>query len=256
MNALRAPSVMPGCEPMSHVAGSAVGAVVVHGFTGTPWSVRAIADGVAAAGFDVELPRLPGHGTNVDDMVTTTWSDWAAEVARARAALAGRCEQVVLIGQSMGATLVLASALAEPDVAGLVCINPATRARTPEELELIDDLLADGFEVAPGEGSDIADPDGSDISYDGTPLRPLRSLLVDGIAPIEHRFAELGAPLRLFTSRQDHVVPPTDSEHLARTYGGTVEHTWLDRSFHVATQDFDRDLVTAESVAFVERMAP
>lgn len=238
---------------MSHVAGSEIGVVVVHGFTGTPWSVRGIADALVAAGFDVELPRLPGHGTSVDDMITTGWSDWTAEVERARAALVERCDRVVLIGQSMGATLVLASAVAVPDVAGLVCINPATRARTHEELALIDDLLEDGFEVAPGEGSDIADPDGSDISYDGTPLRPLRSLLLDGIAPIEHRFAELTAPLRLFTSRQDHVVPPTDSEHLARTYGGPVEHTWLDRSFHVATQDFDRELVTAESIAFVER---
>jgi carboxylesterase len=62
-------------------------------------------------------------------------------------------------------------------------------------------------------------------------------------------------PLRLFTSRNDHVVEPSDSEHLAATYGGEVEHTWLDRSYHVATQDFDRELIFAESVAFVEQIA-
>jgi carboxylesterase len=245
---------MPGCEPMSHVAGSPVGVVVVHGFTGTPWSVRGVADAMVAAGFDVELPRLPGHATTVEDMIATDWSDWSGEVARARAAIAERCDQVVLVGQSMGATLILASAIHDPDVAGLVCINPATRTRAPEELALIDDLLEDGFPIVPGEGSDIADPESSDVSYDGTPLRPLRSLLVDGIAPIEQRFSELTAPLRLFTSRQDHVVPPGDSEHLLGTYGGVVEHTWLERSYHVATRDFDRDLVTAESVAFVGRV--
>lgn len=119
---------------------------------------------------------------------------------------------------------------------------------------MIDDLLDDDFQIAPGEGSDIADPDSSDISYDGTPLRPLRSLLVDGIAPIEQRYDELAMPLRLFTSRQDHVVPPADSEHLAAVYGGPVEHTWLERSFHVATRDYDRDLVTGETIAFVERV--
>jgi len=245
---------MPGCEPLSHVAGSATGVVVVHGFTGTPWSVRGIAEAMVAAGLDVELPRLPGHGTTVDDMLTTGWPDWSGEVARARAAVAERCDRVVLVGQSMGATLVLASAVADPDLAALVCINPLVRSRTQDELDLIDGLLEDGFEVAPGEGSDIADPDSSDISYDGTPLRPLRSLLVEGVVPIEHRFAGLTMPLRLFTSRQDHVVPPADSEHLAGTYGGPVEHTWLERSFHVATRDFDRDLVTAEAVAFVERV--
>jgi carboxylesterase len=251
----RAPSVIPGCEPLSHAGGSPIGVLVVHGFTGTPASMRGIADAMVAAGFDVELPRLPGHGTTVDDMVATGWADWFGEVARTRAALTERCERIVLVGQSMGATLVLASAIAEPDLVGLVCINPATRMRAPDELDMIDDLLEDDFQIVPGEGSDIADPDGSDISYDGTPLRPLRSLLHDGIAPIERRFAELAAPLRLFTSRQDHVVPPADSEHLAATYGGAVDHTWLERSFHVATRDYERHLVTAESVAFVERVA-
>ena len=82
----------------------------------------------------------------------------------------------------------------------------------------------------------------------------MRSLLVDGVVPITDRFGELGVPLRLFTSRHDHVVEPVDSEHLAMSYGGPVEHTWLERSFHVATRDFDRDLVVAETVAFVERV--
>lgn len=255
MSTTRIPSVMPGCEPMSHLGGSPIGVLVVHGFTGTPASMRGVADAMVAAGFDVELPRLPGHGTSVEDMLTTGWADWSAEVDRARAALTERCDRIVLVGQSMGAALVLSSAIAAPDVHGVVCINPVTRMRSQEELEMIDDLLDDDFQIVPGEGSDIADPDSSDIAYDGTPLRPLRSLLLDGIAPIERRFAEVTAPLRLFTSRQDHVVPPSDSEHLAATYGGEVDHTWLERSFHVATRDYDRDLVIAESVAFVERVA-
>ncbi len=108
-----------------------------------------------------------------------------------------------------------------------------------------------GSHIVPGEGSDIADPDSSDIAYAGTPLAPLKSLLLDGVAPITDRFAELTMPLRLFTSRNDHVVDPADSVHLAATYGGPVVHTWLERSFHVATRDYDRDLIVAESLAFV-----
>ena len=246
--------MLAGCEPFSHRAGSATGAVVLHGFTGTPVSVRGVAEAVAAAGFDVELPRLPGHGTTVEDMMTTCWSDWFDEVARARRALADRCDHIVLIGQSMGATLALASAISDP-VAGLVCVNPLTRMRTAEEMELIDGLLEDEFEIVPGEGSDIADPEGLDLSYNGTPLRPLRSLLLDGVAPIEHRYGEIAAPLRLFTSRQDHVVTPSDSEFLAGAYGGTVEHSWLERSYHVATCDYDRDVVTAGAVGFVAGVA-
>ena len=57
------------------------------------------------------------------------------------------------------------------------------------------------------------------------------------------RYGELTMPLLLFTSRQDHVVEPAQSEYLAATYGGPVDHRWLERSYHVATQDFDRDVI-------------
>ena len=108
--------------------------------------------------------------------------------------------------------------------------------------------------VITGEGSDIADPDSSDVAYAGTPIKPLQSLLLEGVAPIADRYGEIAVPLRLFTSRHDHVVDPADSEYLAATYAGPVEHTWLERSYHVATRDYDRDLIVAESLAFVSRV--
>ncbi len=88
------------------------------------------------------------------------------------------------------------------------------------------------------------------MAYPATPVAPLISLLDDGVAPITGRYGELTMPLLLFTSRQDHVVDPGQSEHLARTYGGEVDHRWLERSYHVATQDYDRHDVIAAAVEF------
>lgn len=239
---------------MSHAAGSPVGVLAVHGFTGSPASMRGIAEAMVAAGFDVELPRLPGHGTTIDDMLTTSWHDWSGEVDRSWCALAERTDRVVVVGQSVGATLALWVALEHPETAGLVCINPPTRMRDADTMAMIDELIEDGPAVVPGEGSDIADPDETDIAYPGTPLVPLRSLLFDGIAPITGRFGELTMPLRLFTSRQDHVVEPADSEYLAAEYGGPVDHIWLERSYHVATRDYDRHAITDGAVAFVREL--
>lgn len=247
-------AVLPGCEAWSARAGSQVGVLVVHGFTGAPFGMRRIADAVAGAGYDVELPRLPGHGTSVEDMLATRWTDWAGEVDEALARLTGRVERVLAIGQSMGASLVLDAALGAQDLAGVVCINPLTRPCDAEALEMIDDFLEDGITVAPGEGSDVADPDAREIAYSGTPLAPLRSLMCDGVALITDRFHELTMPLRLFTSRQDHVVPVADSEHLAATWGGSVEHTWLERSYHVASVDYDRDVIIDHTLAFLARV--
>ena len=77
------------------------------------------------------------------------------------------------------------------------------------------------------------------------------SFLDDGLAPIEDRYGELTMPLLLLTSREDHVVAPADSEFLAEHYGGPVDHRWLERSYHVATQDFDRDVINVAAVEFV-----
>jgi carboxylesterase len=248
------PDVMAGCEPWSYSAGADTGAVVIHGFTGCPASVRGLADSLAVAGFDIELPRLPGHGTAVTEMLETRWHDWFDVAESAYLRLTSRVANAVLVGQSMGATLALALAQRHPAVRGVVCINPLTRLRDADTMAMIAEYIDDGIAVVPGEGSDIADPDSSDVAYSGTPLAPLQSMLIDGVGPITTKFTNMIMPLRLFTSRQDHVVDPADSEYLASAWGGNVEHTWLERSFHVATRDFDRDLVHDETVAFVRSL--
>ncbi|MEM1333580.1 MAG: alpha/beta fold hydrolase, partial [Actinomycetota bacterium] len=122
--------VLPGCDAFVHDAGPDVstGVLVVHGFTGNPSSMRLQAEAAAAAGHHVEQPRLPGHGTTLEEMLTTSWDDWSAEAAAAYDRLAGRADRIVVAGLSMGGTLTLWTGLERRDDArlrGLVCINPA-----------------------------------------------------------------------------------------------------------------------------------
>lgn len=249
-----APVVLPGAEAWSHATpdpddGRAPGALVLHGFTGNPSSMRSLAESFAGAGFHVELPRLPGHGTNVEDMMATGWSDWTGEVEAAHQRLTARAGDVVVAGLSMGGSLTLWAALEHPEVVGIVCINPATTPQGSDVLAMVDEMLAGGSETMPAIGSDIADPDSHEIAYDATPLRPLQELM-RGLTHLASRYGELAMPLLLFTSRQDHVVEPAQSEYLAERYGGKVDHRWLERSYHVATQDFDRDVINVEAAAF------
>jgi carboxylesterase len=108
--------------------------------------------------------------------------------------------------------------------------------------------------VIPGDGNDIADPDAHEIGYANTPIDPLISLIDDGLAPLSARYGELVQPLLLITSRQDHTIEPAQSERLAASYGGPVDHRWLERSYHVATLDFDRDVVAVAAVEFARKV--
>ncbi|MGA9278942.1 alpha/beta hydrolase [Ilumatobacter sp.] len=249
--------VMDGCEPFAHVGSASTGVLVLHGFTGNPSSMAAQAQAFAAAGYHVEQPRLPGHGTTLADMQTTCWSDWSDEAAAAYDRLVERADRIVVIGLSMGGTLTLWTGLQRLDddrLKGLICVNAATTPHDPEMVELVEGLLEDGVEVSPSIGGDIADPDAVEIAYEGTPLRQLLSLTNDGLAPIADRYGELEVPLLIFSSTDDHVVPPDNSAHLRDTAGGDVDFVTLERSFHVATQDFDRELINERSLAFIERV--
>ena len=248
--------VLPGAEPWSATGTEPVGALCIHGFTGNPSSMRGVAEAFAAAGLHVELPRLPGHGTVVDDMLDTRWDDWAAEAEAAYQRLVARVDRVVVAGLSMGGTLALRVAADHPEVAGLVLVNPAAQPFAVELTEMVEGMLAEGQEVMAGIGSDIADPDATESAYEGTPLRPLLSFAVDGIEPVSHEYPSMTMPLLLITSRNDHVVDPAASDFLAEHYGGPVERILLDRSYHVATQDYDRELIFAEAVSFAQKLLP
>jgi carboxylesterase len=247
-------ATIPGAEPWSHTGDGPHGALVIHGFTGNPGSMRGLAEAFAAAGFHVEMPLLPGHGTVVDEMVPTRWADWAEAAEAAYQAIAARADKVVVAGLSMGGALTLRVGADHPEVAGLVCVNPATQPQPAEVLEMLHGMLDGGTELMPAIGSDIADPDVHESAYEATPLRALLSLVEDGLAPLAKEYPGMRQPLLLLNSPQDHVVDPAQAEYLADNYGGPLERVTLERSYHVATQDYDKDLIFESAVAFARRV--
>ncbi len=48
---------------------------------------------------------------------------------------------------------------------------------------------------------------------------------------------------------------PAQGDHLAAAWGGPIERVVLERSYHVATQDYDKGLIEERSVAFADQHA-
>ncbi len=81
--------------------------------------------GSRAEGYQVEVPRLPGHGTDVRDLGRTRYADWAAAAEEVVEQVANRTDHLVLVGLSMGGTLTLDIASRRRDlVDAAVVINP------------------------------------------------------------------------------------------------------------------------------------
>jgi carboxylesterase len=226
---------------------------VLHGFTGNPQSMRPLAEALAAAGFTVDLPLLPGHGTSIEDMVPTRFADWAKGADHAYQSLASRCERVALAGLSMGGTLACWLAERHVDVSGIAVVNPFVDPPPPEFREAIGQLLDQGTEVLDGIGSDIAKVGSYEAAYKGTPLAALLSLF-DGVDEVYPALGSITCPTLLLSSREDHVVAPVSGDVLEASVGGPIERVFLERSYHVATLDWDAPLIEERVVAFADQV--
>lgn len=94
----------PICFPIFKTNGNK-GVLLIHGFTGSPHDMAYVAQRLFNEGFTVSVPRLPGHGTNHKDFLNSTWEDWVRRSIDAYLDLTNFCDQISVVGLSMGALL-------------------------------------------------------------------------------------------------------------------------------------------------------
>lgn len=205
-----------------------------------------------AAGFQVLLPRLPGHGTTWQELNRTAWTDWYASVEEAFTTLRARCEQVFLAGLSMGGALCLR--LAEQHgsgVSGLTLVNPVINISDPRmrALPVLRLLPSLG-----GIANDIAQPGQDEWGYDRLPLRALHSQTFLW-ADVRRNLHHVDQPLLVYRAIHDHVADPS-SVRLIKAGVRSSDQTYIElqRSYHVATLDYDADDIFEGSVAFFRRL--
>lgn len=246
-------AVQPYAEPYSGGLGRR-GVLLCHGFTGSVMAMRPWADHLVQAEFRVSVPRLPGHGTSWQELNQTTWTDWYAEVDRAFGALRAECDHVFVAGLSMGATLCLR--LAEqhgPAVAGLALVNPVLNITDPR-IHILP-LLKRIFPSLGAIAGDIARPGVDEGAYDRNPLRAMHSQTFLW-ADVRAHLGEVTQPLLNFWSRQDHTVDPSTLPILQAGIRSTdATFVTLERSYHVATLDYDAAEIFRRSSDFFSRLA-
>jgi carboxylesterase len=250
--------VLPGAEPFAFPGGNGpdgrTGVLLVHGFTGTPMSMRPWGEHLAEAGFAVGCPLLPGHGTRWQDCNLVTEEDWTTAVGTAFDELAKDVDRVVVAGLSMGGTLAIRLAEQRPsDVAALVLVNPSllTQRLDAKLLPLIAKLTPSWAPI----GSDIKKPGVTELAYPKLPTRAVLGLRRLWAATR----ADLGrvtAPVLLFRSTEDHVVEPASGKALLAGIASTdVTEVLLENSYHVATLDHDAPAIFEGSVDWIRTHA-
>jgi carboxylesterase len=239
--------IRPGAEPFRLGSGP-TGALLLHGFTGSPASLRPLGQFLADGGVSVVGPLLPGHGTtDWNDLATATTQSWTAAADEGLAALSD-CDTVMVVALSMGAALALDLAARRPDrVEGLVLINPYVR-----DPRL---AMAGGMRLfmrsVKGVGNDIKKPGQDEVCSERIPVRTLTQV---------HRLHRLAGralpsvtqPLLVLRSNDDHTVDASNAALIMERAGSErKELVRLTNSFHVATLDYDADVIQERTLAFM-----
>jgi carboxylesterase len=246
--------LIPTAEPF-FFPGEGAGCLLVHGFTGAPKEMRKLGTYLAGQGHAVLGVRLAAHATQPQDMIRARWHDWLASVEDGYHLLSGCCDQIFVLGLSMGGLLALTLAARLP-VAGLVIM--ATPHHLPNDpripflkpLSLLQPFIPKG-------PSNYFEPQAfaEHVCY---PADPTRAYVEVRILLSEMRAAlpKISAPALLIYSRQDAVVTPQE-RHMELIYEslGSADKSslWIENSSHVITCDAQRQQVFEAAGQFIAR---
>jgi carboxylesterase len=233
--------------------GRSIGVLLVHGYTGSPASIKPWARALAEQGYAAEVPLLPGHGTRWQDLNKVTWRQWYSEAEAGFDRLRESCDAVVVGGLSMGGAVALRLAEERDDqIAGIVLVNPfLSSIRT--ELQLLP-VIKYVLPALRGIVNDIRKPDQDEHGYDRLPLKGLAEVtsMWKTVVPDLGRVTQ---PLLYFRSNNDHVIDPSSAATVLHGVSSKdVEERVLNDSYHVATLDNDAERIFAESAEFIARV--
>ena len=229
----------------------------MHGFTGTPKSMRPWGEHLAAAGFTVRCPLLPGHGTRWQDCNASTHdqmvrrrSSEAFDELRRRVRPRSSSP-----GLSMGGTLATRLAEVRPDdVAGLVLVNPSllTQRLDAKLLPLLARLTGAGRRSAATSRS----PASPSSPTPKLPTRAMMQLRSSGRPPAP---TSPGSPRRCSSSAAPRTTSSSRSTRQVLLDGVAstdVTEVVLEDSYHVATLDNDAPAIFAGSVDWIRAHVP
>jgi len=242
---------LAGGQPFLLPAGRR-GALLIHGFTGFPRDMRPVGEALQAAGLTALGVRLPGHGTQVDDLLRNHWEDWYQAVLDGYHILSGLCDDVVAIGLSMGGVLALRLAV-ERSVRKVVTMS----APSVLHLNQLDWRAQNMRLISPFLPAVPKNYEG-DPPPDVYPVFPTLAVaqFFDLLQATDPYLPRVQAPTLIVHSRADDFIKPENGNYYnLRLINSPHELFWLEQSEHVVTTSVEQAVLLERVLEFVARDA-
>lgn len=238
-----------GGQPFT-LEGNEIGVLLSHGYTGTTSGMRFLGDHLhRTEGWTVHAPRLAGHGDTPAAMARSTAADWIRSLEHGLDRLSERCSTIFMAGLSMGGCLTLYMAARHADrIKAAVPINACLYFGGPGLAALA--YAEDAPDYVVGVGNDVKDPGVVEVAYREIPVPTIKEIyaLMNVTRDLLSRVV---CPTLVMVSPEDHVVPPANARDILIGIGAKDRRQLvLDNSYHVATIDFDKEVIAEETRRF------
>jgi carboxylesterase len=140
----------------------------------------------------------------------------------------------------------------QKNLVGMILVNPMIHVRgVPAELAY---FLSRFQRLRKSVGDDIKRPGITEWGYDALPTRGVHQLL-RMLRITRRNLPAIKIPLQLFHSVSDHTLPVSNTEIVLKEIG-SVEKNRIElmNSYHVATMDYDQELIFHNSLTFIESL--
>lgn len=218
------------------------GALVIHGFMGTPDEMRPLAHALSALHYHVDVLGLPGFAQDIAQLPRVRSADWWRECQVGWSRLAQTAYRPkVVVGFSMGGAVAIQLA-AHASADALILIAPFTRLNDPlaplvpflrwfvphvkpfSRIDLKDEKFREQFsQFAPH--INLEDP--SVVHFLRHEVRLPMHVLVELIKvgrKAGRKAKQVHCPTLIIQGTEDSTVLPKDTRHLLKQFGGPVEY--------------------------------
>lgn len=233
--------------------------LLIHGFTGTPDSLRHLANHLNSIGFHVSAPLLNGHGKTRENLAKSDWKSWHKTCQTEFVELKRKHANVFIAGLSLGGVLGLKLAEQYPqNVTGLSCLATPAFLSTWVGVVMpfiINTPLKFIYPYQKKIEADVKDPIAKKNYWSimDMPITCIHSLMkLQRI--VRHNLTKVTCPTLLIHSRYDSTAPYESMNYIAKHISSkTTETITLENSFHLITIDYEKDLVNQKVGEFFLR---
>ncbi|WP_064091620.1 alpha/beta hydrolase [Rossellomorea aquimaris] len=226
-----------------------IGCLLIHGFTGGPYEVEPLADYLEErTDWDIVVPTLPGHGKNLE-LKGIKHIEWLEHAENELKTLLDRCDQVYVIGFSMGG-LIASYLSVKYNVEKLVLLSAAAYYVNFKQLvKDIGNLIKEGLE-----GNILENELYNRYKYKVTKTPILSTYEFRKVVRIVRPLlTKIDIPTFIAQGENDGIVPPKSAKYIYETISSEEKNLFYSsKAKHLICHSEDKHELFGEIYHFLQ----